>query len=110
MRRGAAAEVAGAGADEARRRLHWRRTRRLTLVLLAVWFAVTFVVAWYARELNVDFFGWPLSFYMGAQGSLVVYLAIVIVYSRAMTRLDRQLDADEGAAVAPAAEASPPSA
>lgn len=76
-------------------RAYWRRTLRLTSVLLAVWFVVTFVVSWYARELSFNFFGWPFSFYMGAQGSLIVYLLIVWVYARSMNALDRRHGVDE---------------
>jgi putative solute:sodium symporter small subunit len=74
---------------------HWRRNRQLIAVLLALWFVVTFVVAWFARDMSFNFFGWPFSFYMGAQGSLLVYLVIVGVYARAMDRLDRDCGVDE---------------
>lgn len=71
---------------------HWRRTRRLTLALLAVWFAVTFGGAWFARDLTGVFNGWPFSFWLAAQGALVVYALLVWGYARAMARLDRAHD------------------
>lgn len=61
---------------------YWAQTRRLTAVLLLIWFAVTFVGAFFARELRFSFLGWPFSFYMAAQGSLLVYLLIVFLYAR----------------------------
>ena len=70
----------------------WRRTRWLVTALLAVWLAVTFGVAWFARELAFEFFGWPFSFWVAAQGALFVYLLIVVVYNRKMDRLDADLD------------------
>ena len=73
-------------------RRRWRRTRALTAWLLLAWFAVTFVMAWFARELSFEFFGWPFSFYMGAQGSIVAYLLIAVAYARRMNRLDAQAD------------------
>ena len=33
-----------------------------------------FVVGYYARDLNFNFFGWPFSFWMAAQGSLIIYV------------------------------------
>ena len=70
-------------------REYWRKNLRLTGVLLAIWFVATFLVAFYARELaTFTFFGWPLSFYMAAQGSLIIYVLIVWYYARAMRRLD----------------------
>jgi putative solute:sodium symporter small subunit len=74
--------------DEHRR--YWRRTMRLTSMLLVLWLAVTFGVAFFARELSFQFFGWPFSFWVGAQGALVVYLGIVLWYERTMGRLDRE--------------------
>jgi len=70
----------------------WDNTRRLTMALLALWFVVTFVAVFFARELDrVNLFGWPLSFYMAAQGIMLVYLAIVVVYTIRMGRAERQL-------------------
>ena len=55
---------------------YWSRNLRLTAVLLFIWFVVTYVMAWYAIPLaEINFFGWPLSFYMAAQGSLIIYVA-----------------------------------
>lgn len=76
-------------------RRYWRRNLRLTGALLVVWFLVTFVVSYYARELRFNFFGWPFSFYVGAQGALIVYLAIIWYYARRMDRLDREHGVDE---------------
>jgi putative solute:sodium symporter small subunit len=67
---------------------YWVQTRRLTAVLLLAWFVVTFVGTYFARELRYSFLGWPFSFYMAAQGSLIVYLLIVYVYARAQRRRD----------------------
>ena|SRR2546421_11751865 len=81
--------VDSASSDDSRRR-YWRRNLRLTAALLAVWFVVTFVIGWYARELDFSFFGWPFSFWVAAQGALIVYVAIVWFYARRMERLDRE--------------------
>jgi len=67
---------------------YWRKNLRITGILLAIWFVVTFVVGYFARELNFKFFGWPFSFWMGAQGSLVVYCLIIWYYARYMAKLD----------------------
>ncbi|MBS0353491.1 MAG: DUF4212 domain-containing protein [Proteobacteria bacterium] len=76
---------------DARRQAYWRATLRLTGALLLLWAAVSFLPAWFAGELNtVDFMGWPLGFYMAAQGALLIFLAIVWVYANWMDRLDRR--------------------
>lgn len=73
--------------------MHWRKTFRLTLMLLLVWLVVTFGTTWFARDLNAySFLGFPLGFYMEAQGALLIYLLIIWYYNRKM----RQFDAEYG--------------
>ncbi|HEU4853085.1 MAG TPA: sodium/substrate symporter small subunit [Telluria sp.] len=73
----------------AARRRHWHRTRRMTGVMLALWLLATLVPLFYARELaQLTLFGWPLSFYLAAQGASLVYLAIVGTYYWRMGRID----------------------
>ena len=78
-----------------RQREYWRKNLRVTASLMAIGFVVTFVVAFFARELSFNFFGWPFSFWVGAQGALLVYVALVWVYARTMNRLDREYGFDE---------------
>ncbi|MES2126434.1 MAG: DUF4212 domain-containing protein [Pseudomonadota bacterium] len=71
--------------------LHWRAARRVTAVLLALWLVTTFGTIYFARPLSaIHLFGWPLSFYLAAQGAALVYLAILGAYALAMRRLDRR--------------------
>ena len=75
---------------------YWRKNVTITLILLAIWFVVTYVVAFFARDLQFNFFGWPFAFYMGAQGSLVIYVLIIWFYARYMNRMDQEYGVDEG--------------
>jgi putative solute:sodium symporter small subunit len=75
---------------------YWRRTLRITAILMGIWFFVTFVIGYFARSLDFNFFGWPFAFYMGAQGALVVYVAIIFYYARYMNKLDQEYGVDEG--------------
>ncbi len=75
---------------------YWQRNLKLTAVLLAIWFLVTFVVIWFARELNtITIAGFPLAFYMGAQGALIIYILLIWFYARRMNALDREYDVNE---------------
>jgi putative solute:sodium symporter small subunit len=69
-------------------RHYWRKSLSITAWLMLVWFVVTFGVAFFARDLSFSFFGWPFSFWVGAQGALGVYVLIVGVYAYLMNRLD----------------------
>lgn len=76
---------------------YWHKNLVITAILLFIWFVVTFVEAWYARELNAfSFFGFPLGFYMSAQGSLVVYVVLIWIYQHYMNALDIEYNVEEG--------------
>jgi putative solute:sodium symporter small subunit len=69
---------------------YWSKNLRMTSILLAIWFVVTYVVGYEARELNFNFFGWPFSFWVGAQGALVIYVLIIAYYAHYMNNLDKE--------------------
>ena len=75
---------------------HWRRTLGLTAALLLAWFVVGFVVTWYARDLDFPFFGWPFSFWVAAQGGIIVFVLLLVAYARGMARIDRRLASETG--------------
>ena len=75
---------------------YWRKNLILTAILLAIWFVVTFVVSYFARELNsITVLGFPLGFYMGAQGSLIIYVLIIWYYAHYMNRLDSEYGVEQ---------------
>lgn len=79
-----------APAVQQRLRRHWVLTRRVTVALLLLWLFTSFVLVWHAHELRVGFFGWPLGFWIAAQGAPLLYGAIVALYAGVMSRLDRR--------------------
>ena len=80
-----------------RHKEYWHKNLVITAILLLIWFVVTFVEAWFARELNqYRFLGFPLAFYMSAQGSLIIYVCLIGAYAYYMNRLDKEYDVDEG--------------
>lgn len=75
----------------AKHREYWNKNLVITAILLSIWFVVTFVVGWNARDLNeISFLGFPLAFYMGAQGALIIYVAIIFFYASHMNKLDKE--------------------
>jgi putative solute:sodium symporter small subunit len=75
---------------------YWNKNLRVTAILLLIWFVVTYVIGFFARELSFNFFGWPFAFYMGAQGALIIYVILIWYYARYMNNLDRVYDVHEG--------------
>jgi putative solute:sodium symporter small subunit len=74
---------------------YWQKNMRITGLLLFIWFVVTYVVSFMARDLSFTFFGWPFSFWMGAQGSLVIYVLLIAYYAHYMNNLDKEYDCAE---------------
>lgn len=89
-------EPAAVGISMAAGDTYWDKTKRLTITLLVLWITVTFAMSWFARELNeIVVLGFPLGFYMGAQGVLVFYLAIIWFYNYRMRKLDAEFKIDD---------------
>jgi putative solute:sodium symporter small subunit len=75
----------------------WQRTRRLSLQLLLAWFLITFPTVFFARELSsLTLFGWPLPFYLVAQGAVLGYVAIVGLYAWRMQREEQRQTGNQG--------------
>lgn len=92
------------------RQQHWQKTRAMTGWLLLIWLSTGFCVAFFARELTgLSIFGWPLSFYLAAQGASLVSLAILAFYAWRMCRLDLAANAAPTAPPSPSAtQPAPP--
>lgn len=69
---------------------YWKKVRALTFALLAFWTVINFCVIFFARELSsLMLFGWPIPFYMAAQGTILIYLLIIGGYARTVNQLER---------------------
>jgi len=78
-------------ATDSNKAIHWQRTRGLMIVHLVIWFIFSFVVHWFAPQLNkVSFIGFPLGFYMAAQGSLIVFVVQLFVFAKQQETIDRE--------------------
>jgi putative solute:sodium symporter small subunit len=89
----------------------WRHARRLTAGLLLVWLALSLGVPWFASTLDgVHVAGFPLGYWLAAQGALVGFLLIVVVYVICMDRAEADCLAIRQSASAAANDPSPSSA
>ncbi len=70
---------------------HWAETTRLTVIMLAVWAFFSFFIHMFSTSLNgIKILGFPLGFYMAAQGSLIVFVAQLFWFSKAQDNVDRK--------------------
>jgi putative solute:sodium symporter small subunit len=71
---------------------YWKQNLHYIVVLLAVWFAVSYVAGILAADQLdvVKLGGFPLGFWFANQGSLVTFVVLIFVYVGLMNRLDRK--------------------
>ena len=77
---------------EAQKEAYWRYNVRLTTILLAIWFVVTYVISGVmAGWVNqFTFLGFPFGYYMAAQGSLAIFVIEIAVYAYLMNKKDAE--------------------
>ncbi len=69
--------------------VHWQRSKTLMWTVLAIWFFFSFVIHFFVDALNeVVILGFPLGWYMAAQGSLIAFVVICFWFANAQNRID----------------------
>ena len=72
---------------------HWRKTTRLMLTHLGIWAFFGFIIHMFVYQLNkitIPVLGFPLGFYMAAQGSLIVFVVMLFMFARQQDKIDRE--------------------
>lgn len=68
---------------------HWARTRSLMITTLVIWFIFSFGIHFFVNSLNeIVILGFPLGFYMAAQGSLIVFVVLIFWFSSRQNKID----------------------
>ena len=79
-----------------RQAAYWQRTSRLMWIIMALWFFFSFFVHLFAVQLNsIKFLGFPLGFYMAAQGSLISFVVLCFWNARAQNKIDEEFGVAE---------------
>jgi putative solute:sodium symporter small subunit len=70
---------------------HWHRTRGLMITTLIIWFVFSFALHFFVRTLNeITILGFPLGFYMAAQGSLIVFVVLIFWFAARQNQIDEE--------------------
>jgi putative solute:sodium symporter small subunit len=70
---------------------YWDRTRGLMIFCLVVWFIFSFLIHFFVNQLNqIVIFGFPLGFYMAAQGSLIIFVILIFWFAGKQNRIDEE--------------------
>ncbi|MFC3094224.1 DUF4212 domain-containing protein [Alteromonas sediminis] len=83
--------------NETDKKAYWRENLRLLLILLTIWFVVSFGAGiLFVDALDqIQFFGFKLGFWFAQQGSIYVFVALIFVYMSKMNALDKKYGVDE---------------
>lgn len=70
---------------------YWEKTKALMWTHLAIWFVFSFAIHFFVSPLNnITFIGFPLGFYMAAQGSLIVFVIQIFAFAYQQNRIDEE--------------------
>lgn len=76
--------------SESNEEAHWRKTTNLMLTHLGLWVFFGYIVHMFVVPLNkIVILGFPLGFYMAAQGSLIAFVVMLFVFARQQDKIDR---------------------
>ena len=88
--------MAQAQLTPAQRDAYWKKTSRLMWIIMTLWVIFSFVIPAFAVQLNqIKIFGFPLGFYMAAQGSLIFYVVVCFWNASAQNKIDEEFGVAE---------------
>jgi putative solute:sodium symporter small subunit len=75
---------------------HWYRTKNLMFLTLAIWAFFGFIIHFFVGALNsIVILGYPLGFYMAAQGSLIVFVVLIFWFANSQNSIDEEFGVAE---------------
>ncbi len=76
---------------------YWKANIRLILTLLVIWFAVSFGAGiLFVDQLDaIKIGGFPLGFWFAEQGSIYVFVLLIVFYTVKMNQLDKKFNVEE---------------
>ena len=70
---------------------HWEKTKGLMMITLAIWFVFSIVIFMFGEGLNNgSFLGYPLAYYMCAQGSIVIFVVLIFWFANRQEKIDEE--------------------
>jgi len=76
---------------------YWRINKRYLLILLSIWFLVSFGFGiFFVDYLNTfRIGGFKLGFWFAQQGSIYIFVALIFIYVKWMNKLDKEYEVEE---------------
>ena len=75
---------------------HWDKTKSLMIITLAIWFLFGYVIFMFGSSLNEgSFLGYPLAYYMCAQGSIIAFVILIFWFANRQEKIDEEFGFQE---------------
>ncbi len=70
---------------------HWEKTKGLMMLTLSIWFIFSIVIFMFGESLNNgSFLGYPLAYYMCAQGSIIIFVVLIFWFANRQEKIDEE--------------------
>ena len=70
---------------------HWEKTKGLMFVTLIFWFIFGYLIFMFGSSLNsASFLGYPLAYYMCAQGSIISFVVLIFWFANKQEKIDEE--------------------
>ena len=70
---------------------HWEKTKGLMILTLIIWFIAGYLIFMFGSSLNnSSFLGYPLAYYMSAQGSIVIFVVLIFWFANKQEKIDEE--------------------
>ena len=88
--------MADRGVSAANEVAWWQKTKTLMWISLGIWAFFGFIIHMFVNQLNeIVILGFPLGFYMAAQGSLIAFVVLLFWFARRQDQIDREFGVAE---------------
>ena len=70
---------------------HWEKTKGLMILTLIIWFIAGYLIFMFGSSLNnSSFLGYPLAYYMCAQGSIIIFVILIFWFANKQEKIDEE--------------------
>ena len=82
--------------QDSKNEVYWKKTSNLMITMMILWAFFGYGIHLFVNQLNaIKIAGFPLGFYMAAQGSLIVFVAMLFWFAKAQDNIDRECGVSE---------------
>ncbi len=75
---------------------HWEKTKGLMILTLIIWFVFGYLIFMFGSSLNEgSFLGYPLAYYMCAQGSIIAFVILIFWFANSQEKIDEEFGFSE---------------